>query len=174
MWAGQIFSRYSGDECRRCRGRRLIFFYCRTRGDFRILQTAPILQTTSCFMRIRFQPGQSPWKCLSDLSDWNSRTVRAVGIFRTICRDFCRLLVDGTCRNLNVFPIFMRRARIVRYAVVFILMLALGKGISSRRTLFLEKVGNKKAIMILFFRRERAGYDQREKFCCRNCTRRYR
>jgi len=29
----------------------------------------------------------------------NSRTVRAVGIFRTICRDFCRLLVDGTCRN---------------------------------------------------------------------------
>lgn len=25
--------------------------------------------------------------------------VRAVGIFRTICRDFCRLLVDGTCRN---------------------------------------------------------------------------
>lgn len=41
----------------------------------------------------------NPWKCLSDLSDWNSRTVRAVGIFRTICRDFCRLLVDGTCRN---------------------------------------------------------------------------
>ena len=34
-----------------------------------------------------------------DLSDWNSRTVRAVGIFRTICRDFCRLLVDGTCRD---------------------------------------------------------------------------
>ena len=32
---------------------------------------------------------------------------------------------------LNVFPIFMRRARIVRYAVVFILMLALGKGIGA-------------------------------------------
>ena len=31
----------------------------------------------------------------------------------------------------NVFPIFMRRARIVRYAVVFILMLALGKGIGA-------------------------------------------
>ena len=32
---------------------------------------------------------------------------------------------------LNVFPIFMRRARIVRYAAVFILMLALGKGIGA-------------------------------------------
>lgn len=30
----------------------------------------------------------NPWKCLSDLSDWNSRTVRAVGIFRTICLGF--------------------------------------------------------------------------------------
>ena len=30
---------------------------------------------------------------------------------------------------LNVFPIFMRRARIVRYLVVFILMTALGKGL---------------------------------------------
>ena len=29
---------------------------------------------------------------------------------------------------LNVFPIFMRRARIVRYLAVFVLMLALGKG----------------------------------------------
>ena len=34
---------------------------------------------------------------------------------------------------LNVFPIFMRRARIVRYAAVFILMLALGKGIGAGR-----------------------------------------
>jgi hypothetical protein len=32
---------------------------------------------------------------------------------------------------LNVFPIFMRRARIVRYAAVCILMLALGKGIGA-------------------------------------------
>ena len=30
---------------------------------------------------------------------------------------------------LNVFPIFMRRARLVRYLVVFVLMVALGKGI---------------------------------------------
>ncbi|MBU5481197.1 stage V sporulation protein AB [Blautia sp. MSJ-19] len=29
---------------------------------------------------------------------------------------------------LNVFPIFMRRARIVRYLAVFVLMVALGKG----------------------------------------------
>ena len=32
---------------------------------------------------------------------------------------------------LNVFPIFMRRARIVRYLVVFILMTALGKGLGN-------------------------------------------
>ena len=30
---------------------------------------------------------------------------------------------------LNVFPIFMRRARLVRYLAVFVLMVALGKGI---------------------------------------------
>ena len=30
---------------------------------------------------------------------------------------------------LNVFPIFMRRARLVRYLTVFVLMVALGKGI---------------------------------------------
>lgn len=32
---------------------------------------------------------------------------------------------------LNVFPIFMRRARIVRYLVVFILVTAFGKGLGS-------------------------------------------
>ena len=32
---------------------------------------------------------------------------------------------------LNVFPIFMRRARIVRYLAVFVLMVALGKGIGA-------------------------------------------
>ena len=25
-------------------------------------------------------------------------------------------------------------------------------------------------ILFLFLKQERAGYDQREKFCCRNCT----
>ena len=32
---------------------------------------------------------------------------------------------------LNVFPIFMRRARIVRYLAVFVVMVALGKGIGA-------------------------------------------
>ena len=32
---------------------------------------------------------------------------------------------------LNVFPIFMRRARIVRYLAVFVLMVALGKGLGA-------------------------------------------
>ena len=32
---------------------------------------------------------------------------------------------------LNVFPIFMRRARIVRYLAVFVLMVALGKGLGT-------------------------------------------
>lgn len=32
---------------------------------------------------------------------------------------------------LNVFPIFMRRARIVRYLAVFVLMTALGKGLGA-------------------------------------------
>ena len=32
---------------------------------------------------------------------------------------------------LNVFPIFMRRARIVRYLAVFVIMVALGKGIGA-------------------------------------------
>ena len=32
---------------------------------------------------------------------------------------------------LNVFPVFMRRARIVRYLAVFVLMTALGKGIGA-------------------------------------------
>ena len=32
---------------------------------------------------------------------------------------------------LNVFPIFMRRARIVRYLAVFVLMTALGKGLGT-------------------------------------------
>lgn len=32
---------------------------------------------------------------------------------------------------LNVFPIFMRRARIVRYLTVFVLMVALGKGLGA-------------------------------------------
>lgn len=63
--------------------------------------------------------------------DWNSRTVRAVGIFRTICRVFVGCWSMALAEILNVFPIFMRRARIVRYAAVFILMLALGKGIGA-------------------------------------------
>lgn len=32
---------------------------------------------------------------------------------------------------LNVFPIFMRRVRIVRYLTVFVLMVALGKGLGA-------------------------------------------
>ena len=32
---------------------------------------------------------------------------------------------------LNVFPIFMRRARIVRYLTVFVLMVAIGKGLGA-------------------------------------------
>lgn len=32
---------------------------------------------------------------------------------------------------LNVFPIFMRRARIVRYMAAFVLMVALGKGLGN-------------------------------------------
>ena len=32
---------------------------------------------------------------------------------------------------LNVFPVFMRRTRIVRYLSVFVLMMALGRGIGS-------------------------------------------
>lgn len=43
---------------------------------------------------------------------------------------------------LNVFPIFMRRARIVRYLAVFVLMLALGKGFWGR-IVFLEKMVDK-------------------------------
>ena len=42
---------------------------------------------------------------------------------------------------LNVFPIFMRRARIVRYLAVFVLMLALGKGFG--QDCFLEKMVDK-------------------------------
>ena len=44
---------------------------------------------------------------------------------------------------LNVFPIFMRRARIVRYLAVFVVMVALGKGIG--QDCFLEKMVNSTA-----------------------------
>lgn len=85
----------------------------------------------------------NPWKCLSDLSDWNSRTVRAVGIFGLFAGIFVGCWSMALAEILNVFPIFMRRARIVRYAAVFILMLALGK--ESVQDSFSGKVGNKKA-----------------------------
>lgn len=45
---------------------------------------------------------------------------------------------------LNVFPIFMRRARIVRYLAVFVVMVALGKGIGAG-LFFLEKMVNSTA-----------------------------
>ena len=45
---------------------------------------------------------------------------------------------------LNVFPIFMRRARIVRYLAVFVLMVALGKGIGAG-LFFFEKMVNSTA-----------------------------
>ena len=64
--------------------------------------------------------------------------------FRTICLGFLSAAWSmALAEILNVFPIFMRRARIVRYAAVCILMLALGKGIGAG--LFFWKVGNKKA-----------------------------
>lgn len=107
------FSRYSGDECRRCRGGGLFSFIVELGviSDF-----ADRTHTANHILLYEdaVSARGNPWKCLSDLSDWNSRTVRAVGIFRTICRDFCRLLSMALAEILNVFPIFMRRARIVR------------------------------------------------------------
>ena len=46
---------------------------------------------------------------------------------------------------LNVFPIFMRRVRIVRYLAVFVVMVALGKGIGAGGIVFLEKMVNSTA-----------------------------
>ena len=92
------FSRYSGDECRRCRAGGLFSFIVELGVISDFADRTHTANHILLYEDAVFSRG-NPWKCLSDLSDWNSRTVRAVGIFRTICRDFCRLLVDGTCRN---------------------------------------------------------------------------
>ena len=118
------FSRYSGDECRRCRGRRLIFFYSdfadRTHTANHILlyedavSAGAILGNVFQIFRIGI-PGQSV-------------LLAFFGLFAGI---FVGCWSMALAEILNVFPIFMRRARIVRYAAVFILMLALGKGIGA-------------------------------------------
>ena len=57
------------------------------------------------------------------------------GIFLTLFGLFSGIFVGcwamALAEILNVFPIFMRRARIVRYLTVFVLMVALGKGLGS-------------------------------------------
>ena len=51
-----------------------------------------------------------------------------LGIFGLFGGIFVGCWAMALAEILNVFPIFMRRARIVRYLAVFVLMLALGKG----------------------------------------------
>ena len=59
----------------------------------------------------------------------------AGGVFSFIVELFGGIFVGcwamALAEILNVFPIFMRRARIVRYLAVFVVMVALGKGIGA-------------------------------------------
>ena len=124
------FSRYSGDECRRCRGRRLIFFYCRTRGDFGFCRPHPY-----CKPHPLYEDAVSAGAILGNVFQIFRIGIPGQSVLLAFFGLFAGIFVGcwsmALAEILNVFPIFMRRARIVRYAVVFILMLALGKGIGA-------------------------------------------
>lgn len=82
-------------------------------------------------MRMRFQPGA----ILGNVFQIFRIGIPGQSVLLAFSDLFAGIFVGcwsmALAEILNVFPIFMRRARIVRYAAVFILMLALGKGIGA-------------------------------------------
>lgn len=64
-----------------------------------------------------------------DITLPGERTLLAIfGLFAGI---FVGCWAMALAEILNVFPIFMRRTRIVRYLALFVLMMALGRGLGS-------------------------------------------
>ncbi len=57
--------------------------------------------------------------------------IPALGIFGLFAGIFTGCWAMALAEILNVFPVFMRRAKIVRYMTAFILSLALGKGLGA-------------------------------------------
>lgn len=55
----------------------------------------------------------------------------ALAIFGLFAGIFVGCWAMALAEILNVFPIFMRRTRIVRYLALFVLMMALGRGLGS-------------------------------------------
>ena len=55
----------------------------------------------------------------------------ALTVFGLLAGIFVGCWAMALAEILNVFPIFMRRTRIVRYLAVFVLMMALGRGLGS-------------------------------------------
>lgn len=60
-----------------------------------------------------------------------------LGIFGILAGIFVGCWAMALAEILNVFPVFMRRARIVRYMFAFIISIALGKGIGASLFFFM-------------------------------------
>lgn len=54
-----------------------------------------------------------------------------LGVFGILAGIFVGCWAMALAEILNVFPVFMRRARIVRYMAAFVISIALGKGIGA-------------------------------------------
>ena len=61
-----------------------------------------------------------------------------LGIFGIFAGIFTGCWAMALAEILNVFPVFMRRLRIVRYVAVFIVCLALGKGLGAGLFFFMR------------------------------------